>query len=333
MLRTALVWSLITGTPFRMFNIRAGRGKSGLKAQHVQVLKSLLPLGPVEFTGASVGSSVVTFTPARLKGNRFETDIGTAGSVTLLLQTLLPVVLLAEGASRIVIQGGTDVEWSPSFDYWSQVALEPAAAFAQELKVHLERRGFYPRGGGRLLLEACGGRRAEPLEWTERGALDRIRILSVASSGLVERRVAERQCEAAADRLRRYGVPVDAKSSYDNTLSPGSVVTCVAEFSGGRRVGGCALGARQKRSEDVGREAADRLRVEIDSGAPVDEHAADQLIVWMGMSGGAMRTSRVTEHTRTGIWVAEHFLGKAFEVEGDVIRSTRPLPWGKGLNS
>lgn len=325
MLRTALVWSLITQTPFRMEKIRAGRKDPGLKAQHVHVLKSLLRLGPVAFTGATEGSGVVTFAPAPLRGAAFRVDIGTAGSVTLLLQTLLPALLLAEGSSRVEITGGTDVAWSPPIDYFRHLVLEPARHRARHLRLEVVRRGFYPKGGGRLEVEACGWAEAGPIRRLERRGPVEIRVLSFAARQLEERRVSERQAEAARQRLDRYRVPVRTEAVYGDTLSPGSVITCVAEFEGGVRLGGSALGRQGKRAEDVGREAADWLAAEIESGAAVDEHAADQLIVWLALAGGEIRASRISEHTRTSIWVTEQFLGKVFELEGDTIRCARPL--------
>jgi RNA 3'-terminal phosphate cyclase (GTP) len=308
-----------------MENIRAGRAKPGLKLQHVHALKSLLRLGGVSFTGASEGSSVVAFSPAPLKGADFRVDIGTAGSMTLLLQTLLPAVLLAEGASRVEVTGGTDVVWSPPMDYFRQVVLGVAGGRAETLRLEVVRRGFYPRGGGRIVLEGGGWKEGEPILRLEPGRLAGIRVSSFASRGLADRKVAERQAEAAVARLERHGVPVESEVSYGETLSPGSVVTCVARHEGGGALGGSALGALGKRAEEVGREAADWLGAEIASGAPVDEHAADQFVVWLAMAGGALRASRISEHTRTNLWVTERFLGKTFEVEGEVIRCIHPL--------
>jgi RNA 3'-terminal phosphate cyclase len=158
---------------------------------------------------------------------------------------------------------------------------------------------------------------------TERGDLRRIRVYSVAAKSLAERGVAERQAEAAEKRLRRHDVPIEVETCYADSASPGSTITCVAEFEKAR-LGGDALGAREKRAEDVGREAADMLAAEIRADAPVDEWAADQLVVWLALGGGEIRTSRITEHARTNVWVVERFLGDRVRIEGTAIRAGSP---------
>ncbi len=323
MLRTALVWSLWTGTPFRMVNIRAGRRNPGLKAQHVTILEALRRLGPVSVKGAAVGSGVVEFLPAPLKGAEGTIDIGTAGSITLLLQTVLPAALRAEGSSRLRLVGGTDVAWSPPLDYFREVILAPARERAKTLRIHEgARRGFYPKGGGEVTLEAEGWTSdAPPVQATERGDLLTLRILSVAAESLAERRVAERQLEGARPELVRISRGCRGEARYSPSFSAGSVVTCVAEFGGGATLGASALGERGKAAEEVGREAADALVREVQSGACVDSYAADQMILWMALRGGGIRTSEVTRHTLTNIEVTEAFTGKLFTIEGTTIRS------------
>jgi RNA 3'-terminal phosphate cyclase (GTP) len=317
MLRTALVWSLMTRTPFRMTNIRAGRKDPGLKPQHVTILRSLRHFGEVSFKGAAPGSSVVEFHPAAVKGAEATIDIGTAGSITLLLQTLVPVALLAEGASRLRLVGGTDVSWSPTLDYLRNVVLPIVGERSQVLRLtEGDRRGFYPKGGGEAILEAGGWRRdAAPIRATERGKLVSVEIHSVASQSLEERRVAERQTEGAREILRPHAFAPKVEARYSRTFSPGSVVTCVATFEDGSRLGGSRLGERGKPAEEVGREAAQALVREIESGACVDAFAADQLIIWMALSGGEFRTSELSSHTSTNMEVTEAFLGKIFEVK------------------
>lgn len=328
MLRTAIICSLITRTPFRMTNIRGKRDKPGLKAQHVRVLEALRSMGPVSFSGAEEGSSEVAFTPAPLRGADFAVDIGTAGSVSLLLQTLLPAALMAKGPSRITINGGTDVAWSPPIDYLRVILLPVVARFARRLELDVKRRGFYPRGGGRVVLEAEGWVPRAPIALTQRGPLRRIRLMSVASASLRDRRVAERQGAAAAARLKKYEVELIEEEAYAETLSPGTVITCLADFEGGACLAGSARGEIRKRAEDVGREAADALSAEMSTGAVVDEHAADQIIPWLALAGGTVRTGRLTDHARTNIWVTEQFLGSLFEVEGSEIRCQAPYAGG-----
>lgn len=325
MLRTALMWSAITQTPFRMVKIRENRKDPGLKAQHLHVIRALEAMGPVRATGAQVGSRTLTFEPAPLGTADATVDVGTAGSLPLVLQTVLPVALATPGAHRFRLTGGTDVAWSPPVDYLRNVVLGPAMLRAFRMKLDVVRRGFYPAGGGEILFEAQGWKEAAPIDMLERGRLVQIRILCAASKALEERRVAERLGESAAAVLQRYGVRVHVEASYGETRSPGCVATCVADFAGGQRLGGSALGERGLPAEEVGRRAAEQLAREIDAGAPVDEHGADQLIPWVALNGGAYRAGAISEHTLSNLWVTEKFLGKLVEREDHVIRCRRPL--------
>lgn len=325
MLRTALVWSLITRQPFRMDNIRARRRDPGLKAQHVHVLHSLRFLGPVRFEGAVPGSPRVTFFPAPITGTSFQVDIGTAGSITLLLQALLPAMLLAKDPSCAEITGGTDVAWSPPLDYLRLVLWDLLAARCRRLEMDPRRRGFYPKGGGEVVLEAEGPVRELPFALCKRGALKELRIRSFASQDLAPRRVAERQSEAALQELSSLGVQADVQASYGTTRSPGSVLVAAAFFEGGARLGAGALGERGRPAEEVGRQAALALLEEAGSGAAVDAHAADQLIPWLALCGGSVHTSRITEHTRTNIWVTEQFTGPLFRIDATTIHCEKPF--------
>jgi RNA 3'-terminal phosphate cyclase len=211
-------------------------------------------------------------------------------------------------------------------DWLRNVALGPAMKRSYQMRLDVVRRGFYPAGGGEVLFEAAGWKDdVEPLDWRERGRLVQIRTFAFGSEALRERRVAERLSESAASELARHGVRVHGEVGYGATRSPGCVITCVADFAGGQKLGGSALGERGRTAEEVGRQAAGQLGVEIDSGAPVDEHAADQLVPWLALSGGSFRASRISEHTTTNMSVVEKFAGPRFEREGDLIRCREPF--------
>ena len=326
MLRTAVAWSLLSGKPFRMRRIRAGREKPGLKAQHLHGLHAVGKLGPVRVEGATLGSSELVFHPAPLAPCNATVDVGTAGSLTLVLQMLIPAALRAGGCSRFRLIGGTDVAWSPPVDWLRNVALGAAMKRSFQMKLDVVRRGFYPEGGGELLFEAAGWKDdVEPLAWDERGRLVQIRTLSFASEALRERRVAERLSEAAAKALARHGVKVHGEVAYGPTRSPGCVITCVADFAGGQKLGASSLGEKGKAAEDVGTQAAGQLGEEIESGAPVDEFAADQLLPWLALSGGSFRASRISEHTRTNLAVVEAFAGPRFALEGNRVSCGEPF--------
>jgi RNA 3'-terminal phosphate cyclase (GTP) len=326
MLRTAVAFSLLTGRPFRMRRIRANRPQPGLKAQHLHGLRAVALLGPVKVEGAVLGSRELAFHPAPLRAANATVDVGTAGALTLVLQVLLPAALRATGCSRFRLIGGTDVAWSPPVDWLRNVALGPAMKRSYQMRLDVVRRGFYPAGGGELVFEAAGWKDdVAPLEWGERGRLVQIRTLAFASEFLRERRVAERMSEAAARELERHGAPVHAEVEYGPTSSPGCVISCVADLAGGQKLGSNALGEKGTPAEDVGREAGERLSVELASGAPVDEQAADQLVPWLALSGGEFKASRLSDHTTTNLRVVEAFIGNRFEVEGTRIRCKDPF--------
>jgi RNA 3'-terminal phosphate cyclase (GTP) len=326
-LRHALVWSLLTSTPFRIEKIRAARKFPGLKAQHVAVLEALKPLGPIGVEGGTVGSDVLEFQPAPLQAANYRVDVGSAGSIPLILQTLVPAFLLAKGCSRVELTGGTDVRWAPSMDYLRNVALWPSMKHAWQMRLDVLSRGFYPKGGGRVVFEAAGWKESPPLELGRRGRMIQIRLVSVASELLRDRQVAERQAEAAAALLRPWGVGVHLETCYAPSVSPGSVLTAVADFAGGQKLGASSLGSPGVPAESVGAEAAEQLLEEIRSEAPVDRHAADQLVLWLILAGGVMHCSRITEHTRTAIWLSEHFVGKRVEIDGSRLSCVAPFPF------
>ncbi len=326
MLRTAVAMSILTGKPFRMSDIRAGRAKPGLKAQHMHVLKAARRLSGAAVTGADVGSSMVTFAPGMPRGASFEIDIGTAGSITLLMQTLLPVLLFAEGPSDVTIRGGTDVSMSPTFDYFRHVVLPHARPFAEDITVECKRRGFYPRGGGEVRIAirprfGGGFQRVRdavrlaipPFALTDAVSTDRVVILGVASETLRERGVADRMVDSA--RLILQASHVERSADYVHTSSTGAALTLVVHQQGGGVMGADALGELGKPAEKVGAQAVERLAAQ--GTAPVDVHLADHLVPWLALRGGAFRTSEFSEHTRTNCWIVEQFLGPLFVLDND----------------
>jgi RNA 3'-terminal phosphate cyclase (GTP) len=314
-LRTALVLSLLTRKPFHMHSIRAGRDKPGLKAQHVHILEALRRLSASEVRGAREGGSDVSFVPAPVTGGRLALDIGTAGSITLLLQSLLPAATLGEAPTELDVSGGTDVRWSPTMDYFREIL----APLAPGLSLDVRRRGFYPRGGGRVVA-SIQPRPVAPIHRVERSRLKRILIRSVAAKELEKARVAERQIKGARRILSSYRTSFEESTEYCDSFSTSTAVTVVAEFERGERLGADALGERGKPAEDVGEEAARRLMEEMRSEAPVDRHAGDHLVLWLALAGqGAIRVSEMTEHTRTNLWTCEQFLGPVFRIEDRTI--------------
>ncbi len=328
MMRSAVALSLLTSIPFRMINIRAGRATPGLKAQHMHALKAASRVWRATVAGANVGSQVVMFHPGRIKGATFEVNIGTAGSLTLLLQALLPAMLFADGRTIATLRGGTDVNQSPTWEFFARVVAPAAAPLANRLEVACGKRGFYPKGGGEVRIDVeprTAGSFGEvreairsqlpPVAMVEAGGIESIDVVSIAHEELRKQSVVERQLASAVEALGKLRARVVPHKQYVEAMSIGTAVTVVASLSSGARLGADALGERGKRAEEVGREAAAKMVREIESGAPVDEHLGDHLVPWLALRGGSFRTSVITEHTRTNCWLVEQFLGPTFGID------------------
>lgn len=319
-LRTAVSLSAVTGKPCRIFNIRAGRRNPGLAAQHLAGVKAAAQLCNARLEGARIGSKEVHFQPRDIRGGSYHVSVGTAGAVTLVLQALSPIALQTGEETTLEIEGGTDVAWSPLIDYFTHVHCYHLKGLGAEVEVEILRRGFYPRGGGRVRVKVQPWASSPgPIQLTERGPVEIIDIWNVVSKALRKARVAERQLEGFQSVWRGKYPLGQVHQLYVDSANPGTSFHAHAHCARSR-LGICAIGRRGKRAEVVGREAAGLLLEELASGAAVDRWMADQMIPYLGLYGGAIRTSRITEHVRTNIWVAERFLPRRFTIEGTVIR-------------
>jgi len=315
-LRSALALSAITGKAMRLTNVRAQRPQPGLKPQHLQAVKAAAQISGARVEGASLASQTLSFEPAGLHSGNYAFDIGTAGSTSLLLQTLWLPLSFAGGPSRLTLTGGTHVPWSPCYHYLQWQWLPYLAAAGYHLDCTLERAGFYPRGGGLLHANIVPSRHLSPLRLTARGRLLRIRGLS--GVGLLDRAIAERQRNQAIERLHDLGAPVEIEVTEVPAASPGTFIVLQAEFEGGRCCA-FALGARHKRAEKVADEAADELRADIHSGGAIDAWLADQLLLPLAFVPDRSEFSvcRISRHLRTNAELLGYFLPVTVEIEGE----------------
>ncbi|MBN2052549.1 RNA 3'-terminal phosphate cyclase [Candidatus Woesearchaeota archaeon] len=328
-LRQALALSMLTGKAFRINNIRKGRCNPGLAAQHVACVDAAMKLCDAEVVGRYTGSTEVQFSPGKFKGGHHDVDIGTAGSITLLLQSLiLPSIFCGKKVS-FTIRGGTDVKWSQPFDYFSSVFLPQMKRYA-DIEANLFKRGYYPKGGGEIRV-VINGRYNSPSQapailLLEQKKLLQIRGMSHASADLEGAKVAERQSSSAKLYLEKLNAPFSFNHQYYNSASTGSGITLWAVF-GDEEIdqnnpvilGADGLGDKGKKAEDVGKEAAEKLLKEVNSGAAIDKLLADQLIPFLALAGGIIRTSEVSNHVKSNIYVAEKFLDVKFIIQENVI--------------
>lgn len=326
--RTALALSTVMQQPFEVGNIRKGRKQPGLKAQHLTCLRALKQLCNAKFNEVDIGSTYLKYEPGKIRAKKVEVDIGTAGSITLLLQSLLIPCFFAEHPVALKITGGTSGKWQIPFDYFDNVFLPHLKKYA-DITAAVYRRGYYPRGGGSVEIKVKpkysfeNRREAQEIELVEQGNLLQIKGISHASKQLQSANVAERQTDAAKSVLSMLGCNIDIRVEYCDTLSPGSGITLWALFSKDAEpdelnpaiIGSDALGEKGKPAEDVGTEAAKNLVNEINIKAAVDEHLADNLIPFLALFGGQMRVTKISRHTMTNIYVAEQFLGRIFKVD------------------
>jgi RNA 3'-phosphate cyclase len=318
MLRLALALSALNSQPVRVENIRGARRQPGLRPQHLLAVKAAGELCAGSVTGAEIGAAVVEFHPGPLRPRPdWKLDIGTAGSITLLLQPLLPCLARAPGPSRLELTGGTNVPWSPPVDYLQHVLLPLLTRQGLKADIALAERGFYPRGGG-VVRVSVSPSELRPFTVTERGDLQRIRGLAF-SSGLPSH-IGERMRQAALPVLK--GSTPDLEIGLDlrpRGPSAGCGLCLFAEFSSGAVLGADGLGERGKRAETVGEEAARRLLDEIGSGACADSHLADQLVIWAAIAPGrsVYTAACVTDHLRLAIDVTQRLSERRFSLSGE----------------
>jgi len=323
--RTALAYAAVTRRPVKIINIRAKRSNPGLRPQHLSALRALAKITNAEVCGDSVGSMTVFFRPREIEGGEITIDPGTAGSITLIIQAVLPALLYAKKESKVTIKGGTDVPWSPPIDSLRFVFLPALSRMSINAQLELVRRGHYPRGGGivKLSVEPIT-EPLKPITLKDRGEILRIRGRSHCVR--LPKHVAERQARSAEELIKREGVCRDISIELewyprdkDPHLGPGSGIVLWAETSGNAILEYDSLGARGKPAEKVGEEAAKGLIKQIRNGGAVDVHHTDQLILFMALARGTSEiySSEISLHTLTAIKVAELIMGARFKVDGD----------------
>ena len=330
-LRTAVAFSAIQGRAVRVDRIRAGRDVPGLKRQHVSTLRILAQVFGGELTGAREGSSAVTFVPGDRRLQSLSLDMGTAASITLVLQAVVPAVALTHSRLRLSLVGGTDVPWSPTFDYFERVVQETYKTVGIKFSMSAERRGYYPRGGGRVTttIEPCTS--LSPLNLISGGAVPDVSLVS--RSGKLPEHVAERQLSAARAVIEKSGIRVaSSELSEVESDSPGSSILAY-HLAAARFLGSDGLGAKGKPAEEVGRGAAERFVTAVKSGAAIDANLADMLLPILSLAPGpsSVAVPSVTSHLQSGLELAGQFTGCKWTVEereGNVVVGIHPKGGG-----
>lgn len=307
--RMAMALAAMTGRSLRLHNIRGKRPKPGLMAQHLTALQAVATLSQGDLRGAGLRAGEIHFRPGVIRGGDYHFDVGTAGSINLVLQALLPVALHGDGPSRLCVVGGTDVKGAPTWAYMAEVFLPWLARLGIEVQVESVRHGFYPRGGGEICLKIVPRRHLQPLLLDAAGALHEIRV--VAQVARLPLHVPQRMAAAARSALADLG-PVDIQAGVlhaAQATGTGGALTLVAktEYS---LLGATAVAQRGVPAERLGDRAGQALRTELLSGAALDVHAADQLLIYLAQARGDSRfcVRELSPHAQTMLWLIGQFL-------------------------
>lgn len=319
-LRTSLSLSCLLKKPIRIFNIRRGRKKPGLRPQHLTCVRAATLISNAEVRGDSEGSIELLFKPEEIKSGDYYFDIGTAGSTSLLLQSLLPPLIFSEGKSTITLKGGTHVPFSPPFHYVSDVFVPMLDKLGIKLSLRIQSYGFYPKGGGKITAEIhplSGRSFTKPLLF-----LDRWKIKSlngVSGVGNLPLTIAERQRSSVQNILVSEGFHPVIETSDVPTPGPGTFVFLKAETDTSI-AGFSSLGERGKKAEIVGEEAAKQFLEYQRTEACLDPHMADQLVLYLCLIGSesSFTTSQISNHLITNLWIIEKFLGIKYTIVGKI---------------
>jgi RNA 3'-terminal phosphate cyclase (ATP) len=319
-LRTALALSCVFERPIEITNIRRSRKKPGLMPQHLTAVKAAATLSKAVVEGAELSSTILRFSPGHLTGGGYLFDVsekkGSAGSTSLVLQTILLPLSFAEHRSSVAVIGGTHVPWSPSFHYLKYVFFPALSRLGVKADLNIEKWGWYPIGEGKVTAAVNPQKEFLPLEIAERGKLLHITGISAVSN--LPQDIAMRQRDQAHKMLSRKGI--DAEIEIISAPSPGkgTFVFLLVQYEN-ITVGFDSLGAVGKRAEEVADEACKAFLEYIDAGGALDPHLADQIIPYLALAKGpsTFTTSRITQHLLTNIWVVKQFVDVEIHVEGN----------------
>jgi RNA 3'-terminal phosphate cyclase (ATP) len=302
-LRTSLSLSAITQKPVKITSIRANRSNPGLQPQHLMACKAVRNVCRGTLEGAEIGSSELRFSPGPIVGGRYEFDIGTAGSVTLVAQTLIPILLKANKENELRIIGGTHVLKSPGYDYFEQVFVPAIQRFGARAECRMLKTGYYPKGGGTIEVKTWPSGLHGCESWPkEEGAQVIIRLSGLPNSIAIREKKVFVQNGIEKVHIRE-----------EQALSPGNAVTAWNGFRGAY-----VPGEKGKRAETVAQEAFDALAAEK---RDVDIHLADQLLIYGALAEGPTRyeTSAITTHLNTNREIISKFIERKIEIQDNRI--------------
>ncbi len=320
--RHAIALASLLGREVRVDNIRAGRPKPGLRAQHLKVVQACGEICRAEIQGASPGSRQITYRPrGRFEGGEYAWDIGTAGSTIMMAQALLPIACFARRPSRFRLEGGLFQDFAPSAYHMEFVLLPLLRMMGVGATLDIIRPGYVPRGGGIIEIRVEPAEKLDSLDLTEQGQLTSIEGKAL-SSHLGEKGVSRRMAKECRDVLRSHGYECRIQEIEDESaVQEGAALAVYAETTTGGRIGFDKAGRPGRSSELIGRCVAQGFLEDVNTGAAVDRYAADQIIVYAALAEGITRYSVpcITDHIDTNLWLVEQFLGARTKIEENAL--------------
>lgn len=320
--RSAIALALLTGRGVRIENIRAGRKRPGLMRQHVTAVQAAAEVGRADVEGIEIGSRAIRFVPTTIKPGNYFFRVGTAGSATLVLQTVLPALVIADGPSKLILEGGTHNPWAPPFDFLDKTFFPLVNRMGPRVRAELERYGFYPAGGGRFTVWIRPTEKLSGFDLLERGETLSRRARAIVAN--LPRHIGEREIKTIAAKSN-WNKKCFVVEEVKNAAGPGNVVLIeltsqhVTEvFSG--------FGRPAVRAEKVASEVLREARDYVQADVPVGRHLADQLMLPLGVSawqkgggagqgGGSFRTLPLTRHAHTHAAILRQLLGVAVDMD------------------
>ena len=332
-LRSAVSLSAITGKSIEVINIRAKRPNPGLRPQHLHASRALAEIFHARVDNLNVGAERIRFIPKpdKYEGGELKIDTGTAGSIPMILQTIIPAVALSGKSLSVQITGGTDVKMSPTTDYLRFIVHNAYKTIGINFSLNILKRGYYPKGGGIIQADIGPCKNVSSFDLLNRRNVEP-KIASVCCNLPIN--VAERQISSALVRLERHGVRCSVYScSHESSLSPGGSILVYSDSDFGPFIGGDSVGARDKSGEKVGEEAAQNFFESYDANIPIDRFLADMLVIPLSLTKGKSRyrIGKVTEHLKTNLHVVSQIVGCKYQIEPAeksyiVTIEGRPLP-------
>ncbi|MCI0602261.1 RNA 3'-terminal phosphate cyclase [bacterium] len=310
--RSALALSLVTGKPCRIEKIRAGRKKPGLLRQHLTALQASAKIGGAKVTGDSIGSNQITFEPTRIAGGDYHFAVGTAGSTTLVLQTILPALVIADSESTLTLEGGTHNPLAPTFDFLQKAFLPVLHRMGVVTETRLDCYGFYPAGGGKANVKVKPASKLTPIDLVDRGAILNRRARAIVAS--LPKHIAERELATLQKTLSWPSESFELIEVKD-CPGPGNILMTELESENITEVF-TSFGEKGVLAEAVAGRALEETTKYLKAGVPVGSHLADQLLLPFAMAGsGAFVTLPLSRHSTTNIEVIRKFLDVDIQVE------------------